>query len=514
MEPKIELENQARRLIETSPHEAVVLYEKLWSDFNESFNKWDAFFYLKALKIDLAYESPLHKEVVQRFKDEARVSGMYSWYIFDKYIRGAKKNDLIRNERAISSLFELGKQEDHGEKQDYPCPYTISVFQLTDAYAENLFNAKKINELLDLLKPDFLSPVARKIQTEIKGEVEVASDKEKYYLLKTKALLKLGKYAECIELCDKALGLFKDFHYNDDIWFKMRKAICYDNLGDHELGEKLLHETLSTKAGSDKWFLYKDVAEIYFDQEEYEKSWIFSVNACYYGNEAQFMINLYLLQARILYKLNRKEEGVILAKLLASILKEQQWKPKPEFEKLFKYYQINFNELLSVDHYFIEAKEFWNAERYKGIDRAKGEIQKVHESGKKGKIKSTQGFIYNFSRKDFRVKVRDLNSLVRSKVEFFPIIDSTGQAVAEDIVITEKKESIKPPSGIVGNEYIGKINSIHDFGILIAIPVVGKGLIPKKALPNDFMTKFSVGEQIDVKVVEETNKGLLLQLSK
>ena len=41
---KRDIELKAKSLVESSPQEAVLLYQKLWSEFNNEFNNWDAFF--------------------------------------------------------------------------------------------------------------------------------------------------------------------------------------------------------------------------------------------------------------------------------------------------------------------------------------------------------------------------------------------------------------------------------------------------------------------------------------
>ena len=43
------------------------------------------------------------------------------------------------------------------------------------------------------------------------------------------------------------------------------------------------------------------------------------------------MINSYLLQTRLLYKLKRQEEGELIAKLLYAIIKENEWKLNQNF---------------------------------------------------------------------------------------------------------------------------------------------------------------------------------------
>jgi hypothetical protein len=517
MESKIDIEKRAKGLIETAPKDAIILYEQLWKDYNEQFNAWDAFFLMKSLRKLVTYNSDIVKEVVEKFKEDEKVTGLYSWYIFDKYVKQVEKSEMVRNENIIRKSFELYTQKDLSEKHEFPCPFTVIVFQLIDAHSENLFNASKINELLDYLNPDFLSVACRTIHTDKNEDKELASDKEKYYAFKSKALSKLGRHDECIDMCDKALSLFEKFHYDNDTWLLMRKAISYEKLGNIEESEKLFQEIIATKAGSDKWFLFKDLAEFYYELQNYEKAWKYSVDSAYYGNEPAFMVNLYLLQARILYKLNRQDEGKILANLLASIYTELKRNAKPEFQQLFKFYKTQFDNVPSIKENFAIARQFWLSERYKGKERKSGEIINIHISGRRGKIKSDR-IMVSFARKDLRIKIKDLTQFVGAKVEFYLMTDFKEANVAEDIVIISSPKVEKSDSDVVGKVFQGKVKSIMEYGIFISLPEMKDGLLHRSALPKEFKENFkehfSVGDIVKVEVTEFNEKRIALKYIK
>ena len=319
MESKLDLEIRAKALINSLPDEAVKIYRMIWESYSEQFNAWDAFYTLKAMRGAADLNLSWAIELAEKFNDQ-RVRNLYGWLVFEKCIKGKNRNEIINNENYIASLLKYTPQKDQRESSEFPCPTTISIFKLCDAYAENLFNAKKINELLNELDYNKLSRRAIKIETKERDDVELASDMEKYFALKTKALLKLEEYDACNELSKKGLESLEKFHFNNDLWFKMRIALSEDGLGNYEASEKLLKELLTSKAGYDKWFLYRDIAEVYNEQGDYKKAWKFVVDSAYYGNEPHYLIGLYLLQARILFKLERPIEGKILAELIATIL--------------------------------------------------------------------------------------------------------------------------------------------------------------------------------------------------
>lgn len=513
METKRDIEAKAKSLLNSNPEEALKTYKEIYEAFPDEFNSWDAFYALKASRLIQNVDLNWAKELVEKYEDE-KVSNLYGWLIFDVCVKGKQRKELIQNEDIIVTLPKFSPQKNLREDSSYPCPTTISILNLADAYAENLFNAKKVNELLSTLERDLLSEQSRTLETEKKGDIELASDLEKFYALKTKALLKLGEYEETIELCREALQAFEKYHYNNDLWFNMRIAIAEEGLGNFEKSENLFKELLSSKAGSDKWFLYRDISEIYFEQKDYEKSWKYALDAAYYGNEPHFLVGLYLLQARILFKLDRPKDGKVLAELIGAILNEQEWSNKPEYNRLFQYYQINREALPDVKEVLARATEFWNRERYGKLNRIHGTIISIHKNGKIGRLKSTQGRICDFHKKNLRKKIRNLHELKGLNAEYFEIEGENGNVHAEDILIKQLrgKQSV---GEFMGKSIEGTIKNITDFGIFVQLPGLSDGLLHKNNMPSElkesFKDDFKIGGRIKVIVERKTEKGLKLK---
>jgi hypothetical protein len=412
-------------------------------------------------------------------------------------------------------LPSLVPQKNLKENDTFPCPTTIAILKLCDAHAENLFNASKINELLTGIDLNLLSLKSKTIETKERGEVELSSDLEKYFALKTKALLKLGEYEECKICCNLGLESLEKFHYNNDLWFKMRIALSEDKLGNHETSESLLEELLNSKEGNDKWFLYRDIADVYYEQGDYPKAWKFAVDAAFYGNEPHFLIGLYLLQARILFKLNRPLGGRFLAELIAAILKEQEWNDKAEYNRLFQYYQIDRQSLRTVNEVIKEARIFWSTERYGNKTKSKGNVISVHKNGKIGRIKEQHGKIVDFHKKDLVKKMKSIEDLVGATVEFFIMESFEGKLIAENIAVLEQKERPKN-TDLIGKIIDGTVKNVADFGIFIHLPGSSDGLLHKNNLPNNlkdtFKDVFTPGKKVKVKIEKVTEKGIQLKL--
>lgn len=516
METKRDLEAKAKSLIASDPEEAVKLYKELLEAFPEEFNSWDAFYSVKALRACQKPDMSWAKELASNYQEE-KVGNLYGWLVFDHCVKGKQRTDLLNYERFIIDLPELSPQKNLKEDSSYPCPTTISIFKLADAHGENLFNARKINDLISTLDYNLLSPESRTLDTEKRGEIELASDLEKFFALKTKALIKLEEYEACKELCQTALDSLDKFHYNNDLWFKMRIAIAEEKLGNFEESESLFKSLLSSKAGSDKWFLYRDIAEVYFEHEDYPKAWKYSVDAAFYGNEPHYLIGLYLLQARILFKLERADEGKVLAELIGAILKEQNWNDKSEYNRLFDYYKIDRESLPSTNEVIRVAREYWNSQRYGNKEKKKGTIISIHRNGKIGRIKDEFGKIVDFHKKDLVKKLRSLDQIEKAKVEYYEMDSEDGKLHAENITVLQKASIPIQSNELLGKTMEGTVKNVAEFGIFVRLPNTSDGLLHRNNLPSNmkdtFKDKFNPGDKIKVRVDRVTEKGLQLKLS-
>jgi len=517
MESKRDLDTKAKALVKTLPEEAVKIYTQIWENYSGEFNSWDAFYSLQSLRGSKSPSLKWASELIQKFPEEIN-GNIYGWLIFDHCVKKRERNDLLAFEPYISGLSNFCQQKDMSTDAKFPCPTTISVFKLCDAHAENQFNATKINDLLEALDSQKLSAVPKTFTKDDGKEVEPSSDLEKYFSLKTKALIKLEKYLECKELAEQALQKLDKFHTDNDLWFKMRIALCEEGLGNHEASEQQLSDLLSSRAGSNKWFLYRDLAEVCFEKEEYSKAWKYAVDATFHGNEPGFMIKLYLLQAQILYRLLRAEEGRVLAELIAAILKEEGWREKQEYSKLFSFYKIDTGAIRSLQEVLKEANLFWAKERYGKQEKEMGEILQINRNGKSGLIKLPSGVRVDFHKKDLVKRFKSLEELVGAQVEFYKMAAFNGKPAAECIEVKKmpERKAASADFSFPKGELEGTVKNVADFGVFIKIPGHGDGLLHKSKLPTQWQESmkdvFPAGKKVKVKIEKVTEKGTYLQL--
>lgn len=516
METKRELQIKATELIESSPKESIAIGKRIWEEFEgiDVFNLYDALQVLKAARNDCSVDFDFVFEVAKKYSEKEEVINKFKWYVFDKYLKAKKNIALLPNEININKSLSLISQSNLREDNTYPCPFTIGAIELAKGYSKNLFNGRKVNEYLDKLNPLFLS---KKNNNYVKDgeEVKVASDLESYYALKTKALLKIDLIEECKSLCELALNDLDEFHYNNDLWFQMRIALCYEKLGELDKSEELFQKLVSTKAGNDKWFLYYDISDLYYHQNNFEKALKYSVNATFYGTDLDKMNGLLLLQARILVKLNRLDDGKTIAELIAAIIKKYELNIKQDYDNLFKYFGIDFQNCKEFNSIYKIAHDLWIKERYRGLYEITGKIIFVNPNGKFGKIKTSDNRTFSFHKRDFNEKQRNIIDLKDTKVSFIEMKSFDDKIVAENIKILEKPNNSNQ-SLSTGTVLSGTIKNFAEFGIFVKLNGYKDGLIHKNALPADIKNRFkeiySVGQKIKVRVEKVSERGIELKI--
>ena len=113
--------------------------------------------------------------------------------------------------------------------------------------------AEEIDSWLTLLNPNRLSLQPQEYVKD--GEwLSGASYRERWYALKSGVLVKKGEYDACIAVCEEGLRIFTDFHYDNDIWFKYRIALCRLRLGDVDGAEREFSALLQYKQ---HWIIYR-----------------------------------------------------------------------------------------------------------------------------------------------------------------------------------------------------------------------------------------------------------------
>lgn len=218
-----------------------------------------------------------------------------------------------------------------------------------------------VNKFCDLVSVDSLNTECRTIEVERKGvkkPMELASNKEDWYALKTKALFETQQYQDCFNLSKKALESFDKFHYSNEIWFARRIALSKKNLGN---SIEALNELLLILRRKKEWFIQNEVAQIYKENGENDKAFDFAISAINNFGDLEYKVGLIVLIAELLDLKEEKElsfKHYTLSKLLRV---NEGWNvPNGVISALsnFSFEQIPIEKLPDLTK---ELKKYWNS---------------------------------------------------------------------------------------------------------------------------------------------------------
>lgn len=297
------------------------------------------------------------------------------------------KNELIEKiETLIPILLEL--------KSDFSKTLASNLFSIVLKSEKNKPspNWRLINDFCNQIDPMLLSTHCSTIQVERGGriqELELASDFENWYALKTKALMKLGHWQECFEKSKEALEKIDNFHYSNDVWFSRRVALSNKNLGNTDDTIVELKTILKKKQ---EWFIQKELAQLYFEKEELHNAIKMAIDAVNNYGPLEFKVDLLFLIGKILKEQRKSYLAFKHFSLSKLIRQNEQWKvPQKVFDELnqFEISEIPLSELKNLKS---ELKKYWNKfqkgnnnskNRRSTVESFQGEIIKLlHDNGR------------------------------------------------------------------------------------------------------------------------------------
>ena len=313
-------------------------------------------------------------------------------YAWDLYFVNIKENSNIKEiEESAKKIIENVNQK-NSSMVNKPCPYTLSVIKIMKHYYEN-DNWVNVLRWASKLKPEYLSNQHFKPN----ADVTYNSNKENWYLQTTKSLLNLEKYDQTLDYCLKALDNIPNFNNNNDIWFKLRIAQSYKELGEYDKSIEYLNDILKFKKD---WYLYRDMAENYFFKEEYDESLKWAARgALARDGKIESKVNLFALIGDILEIKGYEDESVLTKYLVYTIRNAKEWNIDDDLVELIDKYELDL-ENKDFKSVYDELENMFLGLKFFGQERQYGKISKVFDN-KSGFIKSN-GTSYYFNSNEFK----------------------------------------------------------------------------------------------------------------
>jgi len=390
--------------------EATEIYSKLWHSYREKCDEWVCWGYAFSLKNIKDYEEALKvcREVYKMKPDFRYNNNLYSWCI---YYTEIAINEIMNEStfiKAAEGILKLSKQEKFS-------PYSITVFKVLNHYNNKpIFPAQEILKWTVKLDPLVLDDQPFDGKTKDGKNKELASLKEKYYMLRTKALFENKNYTECIELSKLALDSLKNFHYDNDIWFKRHIAKSNFNLGKLDIALSQLKEILLFKK---EWFIQKEIADIYFKKHDYKNSLEFAIASAINFGKLENKIHLFELLFEILKAMKKPDLAKKHIEFVCLIRKQNQWKLNDDFSKLLAKLNIVSENLPNYNKLKSDLQKEWNNLQYADRILYYGKIKTILPHGKAGFVLSDNNKSFYFSIYSFKTNPRILSEGL--KVSFY-----------------------------------------------------------------------------------------------
>ena len=365
--------------------EVLAMYGKAVPD--GSWSCWDYYYYAYALRKTKNYKKgrEIARAGMIAFPDFTNLHGIYCWCLYYLYIQkfDARVCPWEDFRRAVDSILKYSRQEMYS-------PYTLAVWRMVDVLKTKPGTADLMGQYLRRLDPDLLSSDEKTL--EIKGRQRtLASDRERWYSLMSRILVKEEKYGDCITLCQQALNAFPDLHHDNEIWFSYRIALCQLRQGQTEEARRRFEELLKYKQ---HWILYRGLFFVAQAEGDSAAMRRYGASAFLAGGELKGKVNFLTQMAAALENMGGFEKMAWYHYLLAKEVREDQhWKVRSEL--LAKAAASDFplptrRELLDSLH------DFWMGEKHAGQERHDGKIEKILPGGKAGFLKEKDGSQYYF----------------------------------------------------------------------------------------------------------------------
>ena len=258
-------ENAKKQLKQGNYPLAKTIYEYLWENSNKS-DIYLLFDYGTVLRKN--GEGIKFIEICRIYNGDPKIinnqyiKSVLCWCLYDCYIKDYQAedkdnyNDFLKKAEYIAENSEQKNAKDH-----FLTPYVSTILKVIKVFNKRAsVNFREIAKWLAYLEPDILSEEVFVFQDETGKERELASPKEFYYQNKAKVLEKLGKYEECIEVCETAFLQISKFHYRNDVWIKAR--LYYSKCIVSEDIETAIAQYKELAYKEDIWFMYHKLSQI------------------------------------------------------------------------------------------------------------------------------------------------------------------------------------------------------------------------------------------------------------
>jgi len=393
-----QLSRQASGLRKERQHDqALPVYRELWEQHRDQCSEWEGWGYAFCLrKLRRSQEAlEICRQALPLNPQMAHLRGLLGWCLYDTEIKRPPE-EIARNEgRYFGAVNEILELTEPGQYS----PYVRTLLQVIDYLKSKASSpAEGILHWTAKVSADQLSDQPGRGRDETGKLREYASDREKWYAERCKALCEAGRFQECIDLATAALGEFSKFHHDNDVWLRWRMAAAQAGLGDKQAAIDLLQSLLIRKKD---WFIYRDLAQYQFDLRQTDEALSHAIEAALAPGELGFKWELFLLMGQILQAQGKPEQAKKHV-LLAAKVRDDEWRVPAALSQAAQQMGVELGAPVAAGELHRELRRFWQSEKLADMPRGEGEISNLLSNGKAGFIRSDSGEDYYFKLSSFQ----------------------------------------------------------------------------------------------------------------
>lgn len=372
---------------------AATEYARIWPD-GDPWTGWGYGLCLRKLR--RGQEALGVAEEVSKLDPEFRLGrSLLAWCLFDVVIKPAGAVDgkvLV----AAKRIFDLS---DPAEAAAYEptSPMVPTILRVAKWFSEDMKDVRVL-EWLARLDPDRLSVEAYVHKDERGRDQELASNRERYYAMLTKALQRLGQWEECLDTSQKALVTCGSLHLGNDVWFARRAALAKLNLGRPE---EALVELERLAAKKPAGFMDTNIAEAAWEAGDVARTRKHALAALEAPGDLGYKLDAVRLLAEVLWKQGLKEEASQHVTLCIAARQARGWRIPDELTALAETMGVG-EPHEDVDALHKRLRRAWSEMNEQLSPRLTGIVSRLFPHGRAGFIRGADGQSYYFDARDWR----------------------------------------------------------------------------------------------------------------
>lgn len=210
------------------------------------------------------------------------------------------------------------------------------------------------------VNPDRLSRESIQVEILKKGldkKSELASIYEEWHSQYSKSLLEVREYDKCIEICNNSIESISKLHYFNDIWFRRRRAQCWDRQEDVSKAIKEYEYILRQK---DDWFILYELGELYGKIKQYQKAIdVMHIGMQKYG-DIGFKIDMIERLGDLYLLIGKEDISVEHFRLAVCVRHNSGWRVKEDLINKAKISSLDIINKVLQKRLFDNLTRLWN----------------------------------------------------------------------------------------------------------------------------------------------------------